>query len=167
MVGVALTRRRPFIEVPQLDRQHRGLQRIDAEIAADEGMMIFGLATVHAQHTQVLGELWILRRTHARVAEGTEVLGRKKRQAPDCAHAASPLACRGVGADGLRSVLDDRQREFPRDRPERLHGCALAVEMHRHQRAHALARGPRDQLSVPVLTVLLQPGAHRAWIEIE
>ena len=72
------------------------------EIAADERVVVLGLAAVHAQHPHVLRQLRILRRAHAGIAKGAEILGREERQAADVAHgcaarrpaaSSAPMAC--------------------------------------------------------------------------
>ena len=76
--GIALPRRGPAVQVLQLHAQHRGLQLVDSEVAANHRMKIFWLAAVHAQHAHAFGELGIIGRAQSGVAEGTEILAGKK-----------------------------------------------------------------------------------------
>ena len=71
-------------------------------------MKILRLAAVYAQHAHALGELRIVGRTKAGVAEGAEILARKERQTADhrrCDADARPRLL--LRADRLRRVLDD------------------------------------------------------------
>ncbi len=63
----------------QLHAKDGRLQCIEAEISADNGMMVLGLHAVHAQHAQLVVERGVLRNGHAAVAETSEVLARKER----------------------------------------------------------------------------------------
>ena len=153
---VALPGGAPVIEMAQLDVEHRGLQLVDAEVTADEGMEVLGLAAVHAQHFHVLGQAGIVGDTHAGIAEGTEVLGRKERQAPHIAEAAGARpGCIGC-TDRLGRVLDDLQLVATRERHQRRHVGHLAVEMHRHQRPHSAAGAAVDELPSALQAVLGQ-----------
>src|SRR5262245_47725965 len=84
---VALARGRPVVEILELDDQYRGLQLVEAEIAADHGVVVLRLPTMHAQDLQLLRENGVVRRAHARVAERAEILRREERQATDVADA--------------------------------------------------------------------------------
>jgi hypothetical protein len=105
---VALPALGPAVQVFQLDAQHRRLQFVDPEIAADERMKILRLAAVHAQHPHVLGELRVIDRAQSRIAEGAEILARKEREAADVADRADAHAA-VLGADRLRGIFDDFQ----------------------------------------------------------
>ena len=132
--GVALPARAPVIQMLQLHVEHRGLDLIEAEIAADERVVVLRLAAVHAQDFQALGERGIVGHAHAGIAECAEVLGGKERKAADVAEAAAALALRIFRADRLRGIFDHLQAVSPRDLHERAHVGDLAVELHRHQR---------------------------------
>ena len=123
----------PGIQVLQLDVQDGGLDLVDAEIAADEGVVILRLAPVDAQDIHPLGQGGVIGDAHAGVAEGAEVLGREERQAADVAEAAGALVIRIFGADRLRGVLDHPQAVIAGEVHERKHVRGLAVEMHRHE----------------------------------
>ena len=104
---IALAGGGPGIQVRQLHIEHCRLQLIDAEIAADQGVVVLGFAAVHPQHAHALGERRILGDAHAGIAEGAQVLGREKRQAADVTEAAGAAPCGIGGADGLGGILDD------------------------------------------------------------
>ena len=108
---VALAARAPRIQVLQLDVQHRRLDLIDAEVAADERVVVLRLAAVHAQDVEPLGERRVVRHAHAGIAERAEILGGKERQAADVAEAAGALALRILRADGLRRIFDHLQAD--------------------------------------------------------
>ena len=129
----------------QLDVEHRGLQLIDTEVAADERVVVLGLAAVHAQHVHALGERRIVGDAHAGIAEGAEVLGREERQAADVAEAAGAPLLRVRSADRLRGILDDLQPVAPRDLHERVHVGHLPVQVHRHEGAYARAARAVDE----------------------
>jgi len=103
---VALPRRAPRLEVRQLDVEHGGLQLIDTEVAADEGVVVLRLAAMHAQDFHALGERCVCRDAHAGIAECAQVLGGKERQAADLAEAAGAAAAGVRGTDRLRRILD-------------------------------------------------------------
>ena len=54
--GVQLPLFRPAVEVAQLDLQHRGLDRVQAEVAADHLVVVLGLGAVIAQATEAVVE---------------------------------------------------------------------------------------------------------------
>jgi len=64
---------------------------------------------VHPQHPHVLGQIRIVGGAQPRIAEGTEILARKEREASDVPDRADAGAIRVLGADGLRGILDDAQ----------------------------------------------------------
>src|SRR6202023_3665432 len=100
--GVAPPRRAPRLEVRQLDVEHGGLQLIDTEIAADEGVVVLRPAAMHAQDFHALGERGVSRDAHAGIAECAQVLSGKERQAADLAEAAGAASGGVCGTDGLR-----------------------------------------------------------------
>ncbi len=53
--GVRLPAGRPLVEVAQLDGDDRGLERIETEVAAEDGVIVFRFGTVHAKDAQFLG----------------------------------------------------------------------------------------------------------------
>jgi hypothetical protein len=129
-----------------LTRKIAALQLVEPEITADNRVKIFRFAAMHAQHAHALGQFGIVRRAQTGIAERTEILTGKKREATDVADRADPHAFI-FGADGLGSVLDDLQSMLLGDCHQRLHVGGLAVEVHRHQSADAPAGAAIDQLA--------------------
>ena len=123
----------------QLDVQNGRLQLIDAEIAANERVEVFGLAAVDAQDFHPLRQGGIIGHAHARIAECAEILGREKRQAAHVTIAAGAAAVRIVCADRLSGVLDDAQAVRLGNFHEGRHVSHLSVQMHRHDGLDALA----------------------------
>ena len=141
---VRLPGRRPPVEVFQLDRHHRRLQRIEAEIPADLAVVVLRLRAVVAQDRRMLGLRRVLHRQHAAVAEAAEILRREERETAVVADAARALPL-PLRTDRLRGVFDHRQLVRPRHRHHRVHVRHLPVEMHRDDRL-GLRRDRRGQL---------------------
>src|SRR5207249_10463517 len=97
----------PRVEVFQLDAEHGGLKRVQAEIPADELVIVLRLAPVHAQHANSFSQVLATCQHHACVAQRSEVLAREERQAPKIAQCASSTAVTILGSDRLSGVLDD------------------------------------------------------------
>ena len=76
--GISLARRGPAVQIFQLHAQHRGLQLVDPEVAANHRVKIFRLPSVHAQDAHAFGQFGIVGSTESRVAEGTEILAGKE-----------------------------------------------------------------------------------------
>ena len=76
---VALTRRRVAVEVRQLHREQRGLQRIEPEIATDDLMIIFRLHPVHADDLRLLEKRGVVGDDRTGIAERAEILCREKK----------------------------------------------------------------------------------------
>ncbi len=113
----------------QLDPQHGGLQRVQAEVAADALMDVLGLGAVIAQEPDLARQLLVARRDQPAVAEGAEILARKEREAADRAHR-SCLPAVIPRADGLRGILDHRDPGVARSVQDRIHVRALAIQVH-------------------------------------
>ncbi len=90
--GITLASRGPVIEVLELDVENRRLQLIQPEVSADERVKVFGLAAMDAQDVEPLRQGRIVGDAHAGVAESSQVLGRKERQATHIAVAAGTPA---------------------------------------------------------------------------
>ena len=82
----------------------------------------------NAQHLHTVGELVVVRRDEAAVAEAEEVLRRE-----EAVRRGDALRCDAGSAEGLRSVLDHRDAE----RDELVHRRGPAEQVHRHDRARA------------------------------
>src|SRR5450631_3924755 len=62
--GVSLPGRGPAIKIGELHVEHGGLQLIDAEITADQWVVILGLAAMYAQDVELLTKRPIVRDAH-------------------------------------------------------------------------------------------------------
>jgi hypothetical protein len=69
---------RPLVELPKLGQHHRGLDRIQTKIPADDLVEILGLGAVVAQNPQPFGALSVLADHQATIARTAEVFGREK-----------------------------------------------------------------------------------------
>src|SRR6185312_8517696 len=145
--GIALAPAAPRIEMLQLDVEHRGLDFIDAEIAADVRVVVLRLAAVYAQNLYALRQLRIVSDAQPRIAEGAEILRGEEGEAPDIAEAAGAPSVRILRTDRLRRILDDLEPEAPRDLHERSDVGHLPVEVHRHDRLDGAARLAMDELA--------------------
>ena len=96
----------PVAQMRQLHAQHRRLQRIEPEIAADGMMHVFRLRAVIAQQPHARREPLVHGRHEPAVAKAAEVLRWKKRKAADRAERARGLSMVGR-TNRLRGVLDD------------------------------------------------------------
>ena len=67
--SVQLAFRRPFVKMREFDVEDDGLQRVHAEVAADEMVVVFGLGTVVAENFQAMGLFFIVCDNHAGIAE--------------------------------------------------------------------------------------------------
>ena len=99
----------------ELDEQHRRLQLVQAEVAADQSVEVFRLAAVHAQDPMRSREPARCSDAHAGVAERAEILCREERQTTDVADAARAPPVRERGADRLSRVFDDREPMLARN----------------------------------------------------
>jgi len=132
-LGVAPAQRTPLPEVRQLDAQHRRLQGVEPEVAADAPVEVLGVGAMVPQQPDLLRQWIVVRRDESAVAECTEVLAGKEREAPDRAHR-SGLASLVGRANGLRCILDDGNPGAPRSFEHRIEVGAEAVQVNRNQR---------------------------------
>ena len=126
---IAAARRGPVIEMRKLHAQDRGLERIEPEIRADQIVMIFDLAAVLPDRAHLARKRAVGRRHQTRVAERTQILRRKEREAAertDASDGPAPVA----RANCLRRILDDRHTGAFRNLENRRHVGALAKEVH-------------------------------------
>ena len=127
-LGIDAPRRREVLKVPQLGAQAGCLQRIEAEIAADERVVVGpGLAVV-TRAAQALGEVVVVRAQEPAFADAAEVLGREGREAAAQPERAGGLAV-DAGADGLRGVLDHRHAALRAERRDLGDAVPRAVEV--------------------------------------
>ena len=108
-VGGGAAGRVPAVEPLQLDRQDRGLERIEAAVAPRELVLVLGAgaATVVGERADLAGQLGVVGGDATGVAERTEVLAGVEAECPrDAERAGGPVA--PTRALGLRGVLDER-----------------------------------------------------------
>ena len=109
----------PGVEVAQLDRERDGLERIeagiDAELRVDPGLRF----AVGAQAGDPTRERRVGGDDAARIAEGSEVLGRVEGQAGGPGPGADRSAFPVEGADRLGGVFDDRDPALAAEALER------------------------------------------------
>src|SRR5439155_16690807 len=122
-----------------------------AEIPADELVIVLRLAPVHAQHANSFGEVLATCQHHARVAQRSEVLAREERQAPKIAQCASSTAVTILGSDRLSGVLDDGDAMLRSDLEDRSHLCALPEEVDGDDRARPRSDRPLDSAGIYVV----------------
>src|SRR5213595_1998043 len=151
--GVFLTTGRPPVQMLELDEQDGGLQLVEPEVAADDEMVIPGLAAVDSQDFQALRQREIVGHAHARVAERAQVLRRKEGGAADVADPAGATRARIFRADGLRRVLDHLEAVPSCQLHERVHLGHLAEQMDGHERLDTAPGGPVDQTAGPHLAL--------------
>ena len=97
---------RPAVELAEEDPQHSRLDLVEAGVAADELERRLRLRAVEAEHPDPLGELRVVHRDEAAVAEPEEVLRRIEAEGRR-----DPVPGDRGRAEGLRGVLDQRQPE--------------------------------------------------------
>src|SRR5512138_2503011 len=79
--GVRLPSRGPVVEVRQFGQDDCGLERIEAEVAAHQLVVVFGLGAMGTEYAQLLRPLRVICDDHSAVAKGAEVLGWKEGEA--------------------------------------------------------------------------------------
>ena len=65
----------------ELGAEDRGLQRVQSEIAAHQGVRVFRLRAVAAELAYALGQVGIVGRHHAAVAVAAQILRREEAEA--------------------------------------------------------------------------------------
>src|SRR5690348_12419158 len=104
-LGVTLASRGPAIQMRQLRRDHGSVDGIEAEIAADNLVIVLRLGPMPAQYPQLIGASGVLGDDHPPVAGRAQVFRREKREASIVADRAGAAAL-VLGADGLRRVFN-------------------------------------------------------------
>ena len=122
--------------MPQFGQDDRGLEGVEAEIAADDLVVVLGPRAVRPQAHQLVGALRVVGDDHAAVAGRAEVLGREEGEAAVMADRAGAAAF-VLRADRLGGVFDDHKPVLLRDLHHGVHVGHLAVEMHGHDRPRA------------------------------
>src|SRR5665213_1645393 len=124
-------RLRPFLQMAQLNTQHRALDPLHAKVVPFDDVMIFLFRPPIPQYSDLSRVLGIARSYHSGLAIRAEVFSRveaKTRDIPETAYPA-PLV---FGTVGLRRVFNDDQSMFFCNRNDRIHICRLAVKMDRY-----------------------------------
>ena len=165
----------PRVEVWQLDGKDCGLERVEAEIAADEIVVILLGHAVHAHRAQARAERRIARRRHAAVAEAAEVFRREKAEPAHFSHRTG-LRADGVvavekrvfRADGLRGVLQQVESVLAAQAFERSHVGTQPEKMDGQDRAQPLAGARHAQRAVGCAAGdVFQVVRHRVGREVE
>ena len=120
----------------RLHAQHRRLQGVHPEIAADHWMVIRRIHPVRPQQPHAGCEGVVAGRHKPRVAERAQVLAGIKREAAEDADAAGRprSVCR---ADGLRRILDHRDAVAIGDRDDRIEIRGQSEQVDRQNRFRA------------------------------
>ena len=147
--GVRTALRVPPLEQRELDREHRGLQRVEAAVVAEQFVVVAHLGAVTAQHVHFFGERVVVGQDHAAVPDRAEVLRREERKGPGVADAADQPA-HPARTGGLGAVLDHLELVALRDLADRRHVAREPVEVHRDDRARALGDPRLDLRRVEV-----------------
>ena len=125
-------------QVRQLHAQHRRLQRIEPEVAADLVVVVLRLGAMVAKAADPGRQPLVVGRDEPGIAKRTEILARKERKAAERAHRSGMSALVG-GADRLSGILDDRQSR--RERAASRSGSMSAHSPYRCTGITALVRG--------------------------
>src|SRR6516164_3203182 len=126
----------PLREMAEFDPQHGGLNFVEAAVPARLAAPILGGLPVIAQRTKVRGEFSRIRNDHSGISIRTKVLCRveaEARRVPEGAGTATFIEC----ANGLRTILDERQLAGLCECQDGIHVCREAVEMYRDDGARA------------------------------
>ena len=110
----------PAVEVFQFHIQHGGLDRGQAEHAADERVMIRVAGAMHAQKPACVGECIVVGADRPGIAERAEVLRRIEAQAPGKPQRTGRLAV-ALRADRLGGIFDHLQFVLAGDRVDLVH----------------------------------------------
>src|SRR5690606_2096038 len=104
--------RRDRVEFRQAQAEEGGLDRVHAEVAADELVVVLRPPPVDPQAVEARDERVVVAGQESGITKATEVLRRIEGDATDRAHrrrdAGPPAAEIAARADRLRRVLDDR-----------------------------------------------------------
>ena len=106
------------------------MQGVEAEVAADQGVVVFWFRAVGAENPQFLGHRVVAGGDQSAVARRTQVFRREETKTTVAADGAGPAAL-VLRADRLGGVLDDRYPTPVGDGHDRVHLRALAVKMDR------------------------------------
>jgi hypothetical protein len=123
----------PAIQPGQLRREHRRLDGVETEIAADAVVVVRRRRAVHTQASHEGGQRIVVGRHGPGVARGSQVFRRvegKRRHRREGARGLPAIR----RADRLAGVLEHRNPARGRDLEDGAHVRALTVEVHRLDR---------------------------------
>ena len=86
MVGVCLAAGGPSVQMRQLGRDHRSLEGIKAEVAADQLVVVLRLGPVGSEDAELVGPLQILCNDHPAIPCAPQILRGEETQAAVMAH---------------------------------------------------------------------------------
>ena len=132
-----------------LHPEHRRLERVHPEVAADQVMVVARLHAVRAQQARPFRQGIVVGREQAGVAKRAKILAREKREAAECAQAADRPGVAGR-ADCLRGVLDDRNAVTRGDRENAIHPGAQSEQVNRQDGLRPVRHGRSDALGIDV-----------------
>jgi hypothetical protein len=75
----------PSVQILQFDAQHGCLERIQAKIAADYFVVVFGASPMTAQQSYLVGQRWVVGGDHTPVAKRPQVFRREEAEAAQVA----------------------------------------------------------------------------------
>ena len=118
----------PFVQVLQLDTQHRRLQGIEPAVESDVVVMVIRAASMHPQREKQFAEVPVIRHDQPAVTHASEVFGREKAEAPRIPEG-SGFPTVPAGADGLAGVFNDLEAASIGHLHDGLHVGALPEKM--------------------------------------
>ena len=116
----------------QFHSQDRGLQRVQAKIAADDAMIIFWLAPMNPKHLHNFGQLFIIRDNHSTVAESAQVLAGKEGETSHMPYRSGLPSFIIPSANRLGRIFDHMDTFAFHNLHNWIHLGALAEQMHGH-----------------------------------
>ena len=113
-----------------------------------------------AQTTHVLGEFRVARRRQSGIAVGAKILGGIKTESSRRAQGSDAPIAPGR-ANSLCGIFDNRQVEFVREVLQRIHVCALPVEVHGQKGTQSARRG-----GAKLCFELRGVDVERVWVDV-
>lgn len=126
--GVLLACARPGFQMGNFGEQDGGLEGIEAEVSADDGVKVFGVGAVATNGAQTAGQAGFSGDDQAAVAGSAEVFAGEEAKAAGGAEAAGGFLVMG-GVDALGGVFDYGDAGFLRDGDDLAHIGHLAEEV--------------------------------------
>ena len=136
----------------ELDAEDRGLQRVQSEVAAHQGVGVFRLRAVAAELAYALGQVGVVGRHHAAVAVAAQVLRREEAEAAHISQRARPTAF-VFGADRLRGIFDNHEGADRSQVQQRIHICHLSEQMDGENHARPRREGSLHVAGVEIIGV--------------